>query len=408
MEHDSVLRFGEVPETRLDEALALAYLAFHTTPEDDAKRKHHYDTLRECARVGAYDGDRLVGLMATYDFTLSLPGGELPAPGLTFVSVAPTHRRRGALAGMIAELYRRLGEANVPLACLWASEDAIYGRFGFGTSTRGFTVEIDSSRPLALRIEPDGRPLRLVAAADAPALLGPYYERTRAERGGRMARTEAWWREEWLVEKDEEDASMSPPRIVALGEPLAGYVIYRTKKDNDGPGLVRLDELEADTPAVAAALWRYLASIDLTQKVTAWGRPFDDPLLHFCADRDQVRVTGVVPSLRVRLIDVPAALRARTWAADVDVVLDIRDGQLPANAGHFRLTAAPDGCAYEPTDAPADLSMDVRELAACYLGDTPVRELVRASLVTEHTAGAAATLDAALHTELAPHTMDGF
>ncbi len=45
---------------------------------------------------GTYDGDRLVGLMATYDFTLSLPGGELPAPGLTFVSAWPPPTGVGA------------------------------------------------------------------------------------------------------------------------------------------------------------------------------------------------------------------------------------------------------------------------------------------------------------------------
>ncbi|MFE6779070.1 GNAT family N-acetyltransferase [Streptomyces sp. NPDC057702] len=408
MERHSTLRFGEVPETRLDEALDLSYLAFLDTPEDD-ERKHHHDTLRECSRVGAYDADRLVGLMATYDdFTLSLPGGELPAPGLTFVSVAPTHRRRGALSGMIAEQYRRFRAAGVPLACLWASEDAIYGRYGFGTGTRGLTVTIDSSRPLALRIAPDQRPLRLVEVADAPALLGPYYERTRSARAGRMARPERWWREEWLVEKDPEDDDMSPPRIVALGEPLAGYVIYRTKSDGEGPGSVHLIDLEADTPAVAAALWRYLADIDLTHHVSAWGRPLDDPLLHFCADRDQVRVTGEESGLRVRLVDVPAALRARAWAADVDVVLEIRDAQIPANAGRHRLSVTRGVCAYEPTDAPADLALDVRELAAGYLGTIPVRELAHAGLVTEHTEGAAAALTAALRTDLMPHTMDDF
>lgn len=407
MEQHSLLRFGEVPETRLDEALDLNYLVFHESPEDD-KRKKHLDVLRECTRIGAYDGDRLVGLLGTLDFTLSLPGGELPCPGLTFVSVAPTHRRRGVLTGLIAELYRGFGAAGTPLACLWASEDPIYGRFGFGTGTTGLHLTIDSSRPLALRIAPDERPLRLVDKAGAPALLGPYYERTRAERGGRTARTPAWWQTEWLVEEDQEDDELSPPRIVALGEPLAGYALYRTKGGDDGPGSVHLFELEADTPAVAAALWRYLASIDLSNRVVAWGRPVDEPLLHFCADRDQVRVTGQQPGLRVRLVDVAAALRARSWAADVDLVLDVRDAQIPANAGRFRLAVTDGTATYEPTEAPADLAVDVRELASAYLGDTAIAALVRAGIVTEHTASAAAALDAALHTELLPHTMDEF
>ncbi|MGW0535840.1 GNAT family N-acetyltransferase [Streptomyces sp. NPDC003032] len=426
------IQFRDVPETEIDRALSLSYLAFHESPEDE-KRKHHHDLLLGYTRIGAYDGDELVGFLAACPFTVSVPGGEVPCPSLTFVSVAPTHRRRGVLSGMIAELFARGAADGAPIAALWASEDAIYGRFGFGPATHGNTVEIDSRRPLALRITPDDRPLRLVDPADAPDVLGPYYARTRTERAGRLVRTEAWWREEWMVKEDEEDDELSPPRIVTLAgdpgdpagstHPIAGYAIYRTKTREDAPGLVRLDDLEADTPAAAAALWRYLASIDLTGVVRAWGRPLDDPLLLFAADRDQVRITGQFPALWVRLIDVRAALTARSWAAPVDVVLDVRDDRLPANAGRHRLTASPEGCTYERCEeyegyedrhegmerpVPADLTLDVRDLAAAYLGGTRIAALVDAGLAQEHTPGTATALDAALATARLPHTVDEF
>ncbi|MFK4065782.1 GNAT family N-acetyltransferase [Streptomyces sp. NPDC029674] len=412
------VQFRDIPEAGIDRALSLSYLVFHENPEDE-KRKHHHDLLRDCTRIGAYespdgtagDDGELVGLLAAFPFTLSVPGGELPCPCVTFVSVAPTHRRRGVLSGMVAELFARATADGSPIAALWASEDAIYGRFGFGPATHGHTLEIDSRRPLALRITPDDRPLRLVDPSDAPELLAAYYDRTRTERAGRIARTEAWWREEWLVAEDEEDDELSPPRVVVLGDPagpLGGYAIYRTKTRDDAPGLVRVDDLEADTPAAAAALWRYLASIDLTGQIRAWGRPVDDPLHLFAADRDQVRVTGEFPALWVRLIDVRKALEARSWAAPVDVVLDVRDDRLPANEGRHRLTASPDGCAYERTEDPADLTLAVRDLAACYLGGTTTDAVVRAGLATEHTPGTAAALDAALRTALLPHTVDEF
>ncbi|WP_419992477.1 GNAT family N-acetyltransferase [Streptomyces boninensis] len=403
----TAIQFRELPETDIDRALALAYLAFHENPEDDRRRRHR-DLLRGCLRIGAYDGGEVVGLAAGLPFQLSVPGGELPGPGLTFVCVAPTHRRRGVLSGMIGELYRRSAEAGWPVASLWASEDAIYGRFGFGPATYGATVEIDSREPLRLRIAPDERPLRLLAADDVPKLLGPYYDATRTARAGRPFRTEEWWREEWLAEKDEDDEDFSPPRVVALGDPVAGYAVYRTKLPDEGPGLVRVDEVEADTPAAAAALWTYLCAIDLTGKVRAWGRPLDDPLLLFAADRDQVRVTGDFPAERLRLLDVGEALRRRAWAAPVDLVLDVADAHIPANAGPHRLTAAPGGATYEPTEAAPDLALDVRDLAACYLGGTRVRALVQAGLATEHTPGAADALDAALRTDLLPHTVDEF
>ncbi|WP_330333341.1 GNAT family N-acetyltransferase [Streptomyces sp. NBC_00536] len=412
---DKSVEIREVPEGDVDRALELAYMVFHDRPEKEV-REHHHTMLLGCERLAAYDGDVLVGFMAAHRFRLSVPGGDLPCPGLTFVSVAPTHRRRGVLTGLMEEMLRRTAAAGRPVAALWASESLIYGRFGYGSATQGATIEIDSTRPLALRVTPDGRPLRLIDPADAPAVLGPHHEASRALRAGRPTRDAYRWREEWLREEDEEDEELSPPRIIAVGktgEPLAGYVLYRTKPEDGGgplkvPGLVQVQELEADTPAVAAALWSCLASLDLTGKVVARGRPLDDPLLHFAADRDQVRVTGQFPALWLRLVDVRAALTARAWAAPVDLVLELADVRLPANAGRFRLTAGPGRAAYEATAAPADLALDVRDLAACYLGGTRVVELVSAGLVEERTPGAAAALDDALRTELLPHTADEF
>ncbi|MFD5148989.1 GNAT family N-acetyltransferase [Streptomyces sp. NPDC058401] len=412
-----MVEIREVPEADIDRALELAYLVFHDRPEKEGRERHH-ELLRACLRIGAYEGGAIVGFMAAHAFRLSVPGADLPCPGLTFVSVAPTHRRRGVLTALMGEMLRRAGADGSPVAALWASEAAIYGRFGYGSATQGATIEIDSTRPLALRIEADRRPLRLILPEDAVAVVGPYHEAARALRAGRPTRSERRWTEEWLIEQDEEDEELSPPRIIVLGEPgdpIAGYVLYRTKPEGSSggvrtPGLVRVDELEADTPAAAAALWRCVASLDLTGRVTAWGRPADDPLLHFAADRDQVRVTSAFPALWLRLVDVAAALTRRSWAAPVELVLELTDVRLPANAGRFLLKAGPDGAAYEPAAAgrAPDLALDVRELAACYLGGTRAVELAAAGLVLEHTPGAAAALDGGLRTALLPHTADEF
>ncbi len=121
-----------------------------------------------------------------------------------------------------------------------------------------------------------------------------------------------------------------------------------------------------------------------------------------------MRVTGEFPALWLRLLDVRAALTARSWATPVDTVIDVRDDRVPANGGRHRLTASPASCSYERTTDPADLSLDVRDLAACYLGGTTVTALLRAGLAREHTPGTATALDAALRTDLLPHTVDEF
>ncbi|MGK5637466.1 GNAT family N-acetyltransferase [Streptomyces sp. URMC 126] len=399
------LEYRTIPEKDLDRALDLTYLVFLLDDQED-RRERHRTRLLACERVGAYDEDRLIGMVAAHALTPSVPGGELPCAGVTFVSVAPTHRRRGVLRGMLAELWRRCAAHGQPLAALWAADAGLYGRFGFGAATHVHGVEIDAAKPLDLRVEPAGLPLRLLAPEDAPAVVGRLHAAARAARAGRLARDDAWWRTHILPETEEDDPSLSPPRVVTVGDDPrdpVGYAVYRTGGDT-----VALAELEADDPAAAAALWRYLASIDLTDKVRAWGRPLDDPLLYFAADRDQVRVVKSAPGLWLRLLDVPAALEGRAWSAPCDTVLDLTDADLPANAGRHRLTAGPDGATVTRTDAAPDLSLDVRDLAACYLGGTELRHLVRAGLVAEHTPGAAERLDAALRTAYLPHTTDEF
>ncbi|MEV5508100.1 GNAT family N-acetyltransferase [Streptomyces orinoci] len=404
----STVRFREVPKSRIDRVLDHAYLVFHEEDERPGEREF----LRRCERTGAYEDDHLVGFLGALPLDLSIPGGQLPCAGLTYVSVAPTHRRRGVLSGMLQEQWRRCAAAGQPLAALWASETAIYGRFGFGAATHLSSVEIDSRRPLALRISPDDRPLRLLDPKEAPAVLGPRYEAGRALRAGRHARDGYWWREQILSEEDEDDDELGPPRIVTLGgNPPAGYAVYRTRAGDDEagtPGLVHLHELEADTAPVAAALWSYLAGIDLTGKVRAWSRPADDPLLLMATDNDQVQVTGTYPALWLRLVDVPAALAARRYARPVDLALDVQDATLPANQRTFRLTSGPSGTACTPTEDRPDLTLDVRDLAACYLGGVRPVHLLRAGLLTEHTADSVRALDEALRTEYLPFTSDEF
>ncbi|MFF0626973.1 GNAT family N-acetyltransferase [Streptomyces sp. NPDC004296] len=408
-DHRRELTLRAIPDADLDQAVELTAFSFHLKL-DGKGRAHQREVLRHAVRVGAYDGGTLAGMAAAHRLHLAVPGTRLPCAALDFVSVAATHRRRGALTAMLDEMWRRCAAERLPLACLWASESAIYGRFGFGAATEAYRLEIDSSRPLALRVTPDDRPLRLLDPAEAPAALGPFHESQLALGTGQFSRNPEWWRTHVLgldgAEDDEDD--YGPLRVVVLGaagEPPGGYALYRTRgADGHGPGAVDVQELAADSAPAAAALWTYLAGIDLTATVHADARPVDDPLLLFAADRDQVRVTRQEPCLWLRLVDVGTALTARSWAAPVDLVLGVRDTVLPANHGRFRLTAGRPGTAasWTPTTDPADVALDVRELAACYLGGVPLRRLVRAGLAVEHTPGAVRRLDAALETERLP------
>ena len=171
-----------------------------------------------------------------------------------------------------------------------------------------------------------------------------------------------------------------------------GYAMFRRKGgwEAAGPrGTVSVREVVAATPAVARALWGVLVDLDLMATTEAWPLALDDPISHLLVD-PRAAEPRIADNVWVRLLDVPAALRARRYAAPVDVVLEVTDALLPANAGRWRLSGGPEQAEVSATDSPADLSLDVRELGAAYLGGTGLSGLAAAGLVTEHRPGALA------------------
>ena len=96
---------------------------------------------------------------------------------------------------------------------------------------------------------------------------------------------------------------------------------------------------------------------------------------------------------------------SRAYSAPVDVVLEVSDSLLPANAGRWRLRAGgpvADGASCERTSDPADIAVDVRELGTAYLGGTRLGALAAAGLVAERRPGTLGRLSAAMTWDPAP------
>ena len=114
--------------------------------------------------LAAYDGDKAVGLAAAYAFDLSIPGGELPCAGVTWVGVLPTHRRRGILRDFMQRQLEDVHGWGEPLAALWASEASIYGRFGYGMAVPGIVAKSNPRRFTLKHDPPSNLRVRLIDA----------------------------------------------------------------------------------------------------------------------------------------------------------------------------------------------------------------------------------------------------
>ena len=391
---EQVRRFLETGATAFQEALR----------EEDAERDER--VLDRERMFAAYDGDAIVGTAADIALPLTVPGGEAVAAGVTLVGVLPTHRRRGILNRLMRAELDAIAARGEPLAILWASEEPIYGRYGYGVATLRVAIEAERDR-MRFRDDPPlrGR-VRLVDEDEAARVLPPIYDRARRAVPGMFARTEAWWREYRLPDPEHHRHGAGPRYFAVLeldGEDVA-YARYRVKDDwKDGltRSALRVIEAIATSPPADRELWRYLFAVDLVQRIEAWHVPIDHPLFLLVTEPRRLH-PRFGDGLWLRIVDTERALVARSYAADGAVTLDLTDSFLPANAGVWRLEASGGEAAVSRFDGEPELRIDVADLGSTYLGGFTFRQLERAGRLEELADGAVERADDLFRTPIAP------
>ena len=385
-------------------------------PVTDAEIERDRKCFEPDRSLAVFDNGRMVATAGAFSFELTLPGlTSIPVAGVSYVGVLATHRRRGTLRRMMRHQLDDVLARGESVAVLTASESVIYGRFGYGLATSMVDFEIETDHSAFLRPVDDAGRLVLIDTAEAAKVLPDLHERCRRAQPGDNSRSEAMWHQ-WFADLDlEHDREGATALFYVLHETAAGepdgYALYRVKHGDDGlaNSQVRVDSMRGLEPATETALWRYLLDIDLISSLRASGRAVDDQLQWMLRDPRRVRATGVWDMLWCRLVDLPAALSARRYSADGELVLDVVDEFCPWNAGRFRLTGGPDGATCEPAPSLSpDLALSATELGAAYLGGVKLSTLARAGRVVELTGGALRRADAMFASERAPWTTTPF
>lgn len=393
-----------IEEREFEPYLEAVELAFSDTlkPEEVERER----TLIEYDRAfAAFDGPEIVGATAAFTMPITVPGDEVSVPYVTCVGVKPTHRRRGVNTALMRSQLDQVHERGEPIAVLTASEGSIYGRFGYGLASFGLSLDVPVGHAAFVRGYRPAGTMRFVSREDAISSILGVHQVVRRERSGMTALNET--RLEYSLHDHENDPDKGASTLFALHEGedgVDGFVIYRVK--NEWPASVpesvlAVRDLQASNPAAYADVWRFVLDVDLIVRVTAWGRPVDEPLLHLVAEPRRLRAT-LTDELWLRVVDVAHALRRRRYAVEGRIVLEVHDRFCPWNDGRYALEGGPDGATCEPTEATADLACSANDVGAAYLSGTSFRQLQRAGLVEERTAGALARADAMFTWDPAP------
>ncbi|WP_436838447.1 sterol carrier protein domain-containing protein [Nocardia xishanensis] len=135
--------------------------------------------------------------------------------------------------------------------------------------------------------------------------------------------------------------------------------------------------MRAVTTDAHAALWRALFGLDLVTRIKA-ELSDNDPLPYLLRNPRLVRTTARYDNLWLRLMNVPAALTARAYRADLDVVLGVTD-PFRAAGGTFALAVRDGHAECVPTDREADIELGIDVLGSMYLGAYPARPFAAAN-----------------------------
>lgn len=352
-------------------------------PTAEVLQQRHAGLSADRRLVGVFDEssaqpDLPVATTICWPADLTVPGHRaVPAWAVSGVSVSQTHRRRGiARALMEAELRTTLA-LGLPVAMLTVSESTLYGRYGYATAALARDVTVLTRRVRWTGPQPAGR-VHFVSAEQLRDDGHAVVERVRLGRPGEISYDGHLWTRQLGLSVDDDNAKKL--RLIryddASGTPQGFAVYHLVGDDTDfAEHELKLHTLVAATTDAYAGLWRFLLDMDLVTKVSAHLRPVDEPLRWMIDDFRAVRVTEV-DHLWVRILDVPAALGARTYGSPGRLVIAV-DDPLGHADGTWAVDVADDGGAtVSATDDPADATMSVNALGSLYLGGVPARTLV--------------------------------
>ncbi|MEL6983862.1 MAG: GNAT family N-acetyltransferase [Actinomycetota bacterium] len=352
--------------------------------EPDEDQLAHFAAINSAeTSIAAFDRGHMVATFGSYDLDLTLPGGATVAmAGTTHVTVHPTHRRRGILTEMMRRHLDQAVEMGQPLAGLWASEERIYGRFGYGNAATGLDLRIPD---YAVELPPPDPSITVhpITPEEAATILPPIYDAARPGIAGALARTENWWAHRRLPDPPAHRGGQGKRRYVMAerdGEAV-GYLVFRLKElEPWGEGLTTILELMAADDEVRRALWSFALNVDLYRNVRWWNAPVDEPAL-LQIDRFRKVETRTLDSMWLRPLDVVPLLQARSYDRDGQLVIEVADRFGPT-AGTYRLEVVDGaGTCETVSSGEPDVTLAVEELGRLLLGGVSAVTLARAGLV---------------------------
>ncbi len=326
----------------------------------------------------AFDGDRMVASWSVLPFTMRANGNALALAGVSAVGTLPEYRRRGLVRRISTQSLGQMRERGQSVAALWASQAAIYQRYGYAQATMNRTYTVDT---VDIRFH-DGDPgsdrverLDVTAGYD---LAKRVYIDFVAERMGYIHRGKALWLNNALASRDQDGPVHIAVSRNVDGEP-SGYVVYTLRAGRvDHPARpqeIVIRDLAWLSLDAYRSLWSWIARHDLVGRVRWSNAPIDDPAAELFMEPRLLNSLDR-EGLWFRMVDVPRALEGRGYDEAGEITIEVtEDPVAPWNPGTYCLETSAEGAQAATTSRSPDIQLSVKALASLYTGFRSARQL---------------------------------
>lgn len=405
-----------IPRSELDtfvEIMADAYPGFRIDkPEerrravDRMKRRFEDERLRP---VGFYEGRKMVGAMALWDFTMNLFGHSVLVGGGGMLGVRLIDKKKHVAKRLVRYYFNHYRRRQSPIAVLWPFRPDFYRRMGAGYGRPAYYYEFSPGqlpRPTKL----DG--IRNITSDDLEEVRKCYNRWVKATHGAIEEPGQGW----------QISNELNTPRRVGYFEDgrIRGYIAFRFLSNDTSDFLnnsLEVLDLVHETPRALQQLLGFLA-VQLDQFRTVRLLSYDpnfylllhDPRL---PNQRQPRPvyheshTGML-GLMYRVIDVERLFEATPQRnfnrVSLSLGLRVRDTFLPANSGRRVVEFSRGRATLRRGNAKADvqLSLDIADYSGLIMGTCDFRSLWTYGLVELSDEGYVEKLDRLFRVESPP------
>lgn len=344
---------------------------------------------------------------AAWPFHMKFNGMDTAVAGVSFVGTLPVFRHMGCLRKIHEKHFELLHEEGErPISILFASQAAIYQRYGYAIVSTHNSYDIDPGHiqfKSLKHLNEAGRFKQI--HENETEILDNIYNQFIAPRTGYLIRNKFKW----------ETGVLSPPMAPGTvhdkvvyeedGVPL-GYVIYTVKSHLHGHRISICDMAWLSISAYYG-LWNYFTKMHLAHSIQWMQAPVDDPMPHILLEPRKLNIKSGNGFL-ARLVDVEKAIPRRGYSSENgELLFEIAgDDMCPWNNGTWQMEISNGKGVVKKTDKAPEVSMSINAFAMILFGQISATNAMRMGRLDLFKEGALERYDRLLRTEYMPICCD--